>query len=192
MTGELFLSWIKHFKKHVNSSQENKVLLLLDGHSSHKQLEVLNYAKEHGIVMLAFPPHCTHRLQPLDVAFFGPLKTYYNQAITKWLMNNPGRVVTQFQIANLFSEAYGKAATVSNALSGFLSTGISPFNRDIFPEHLFSPAAPTDRPENINHSMSTTTTQPPVQTTAAPHYVKPQEISPMPSASRSGEKKEEV
>ena len=31
MTGELFLSWIKHLKKHVNSSQENKVLLLLDG-----------------------------------------------------------------------------------------------------------------------------------------------------------------
>ncbi|PSN42643.1 hypothetical protein C0J52_08690 [Blattella germanica] len=51
------------------------------------------------------------------------------------------------------------------------------------------PAAPTDRPENINHSMSITTTQPPVQTTAGPHYVKPQEISPMPSASRSGEKK---
>ena len=58
-----------------------------------------------------------------------------------------------------------------------------------FPEHLFSPAAPTDRPENINHSMSTTTTQPPVQTTAGANYVKPQEILPMPSASRSGEKK---
>lgn len=56
MTGELFLSWMKHFQKYVNASQENKVLLLLDGHSSHKQLDVLTYAKHHGIILLAFPP----------------------------------------------------------------------------------------------------------------------------------------
>ncbi|KAJ4448234.1 hypothetical protein ANN_10248 [Periplaneta americana] len=35
---------------------------------------------------------------------------------------------------------YGKAATITNALGGFSST----LNLDIFPDHLFSPAAPTD------------------------------------------------
>lgn len=112
-------------------------------------------------------------------------------------------MVTQFQITSLFSEGYGKAVTVSIAVSGFLSTGISPFNLDIFPEHLFSPAIPTDRPENVNDSTSTPITssiQPPVEATAEPStrsieamegplYVKPQKISPIPSASRSGERK---
>lgn len=56
--------------------------------------------------------------------------------------------MTQFQIAELFSEAYGKAATVSNAISGFKKTGINPLNRDVFPEYLFVPSSVTDLPEN--------------------------------------------
>ncbi|KAF2891026.1 hypothetical protein ILUMI_15147 [Ignelater luminosus] len=120
MTGELFLHWLKHFKKHANPSPEKKVLVLVDRHSSH----VLSYAKETGIVMMSFHPHCTHRLQSLDVTFFAPLKTFYNQEVSKWLRTHPGRVVTQYQTATLFSETYGKAATNQNAVSGFAKTEI--------------------------------------------------------------------
>ncbi|KAF2887160.1 hypothetical protein ILUMI_19013 [Ignelater luminosus] len=120
MAGELFLHWLKHFKKHANPSPEKKVLVLVDRHSSH----VLSYAKETGIVMMSFHPHCTHRLQSLDVTFFAPLKTFYNQEVSKWLRTHPGRVVTQYQTATLFSETYGKAATNQNAVSGFAKTEI--------------------------------------------------------------------
>lgn len=124
MTGPVFLQWLKHFQKYAKASQDDKVLLILDGHSSHKYLDALIYAKEQGIVLLCLPPHCTHRMQPLDVSFFGPLKTYYDQEITKWLKTHPGRVVTQFQVAALFNEAYGKTATVQNAIHGFAKPGI--------------------------------------------------------------------
>ena len=30
--------------------------------------------------MVSFPPHCSHKLQPLDRAVFGPLERFYNSA----------------------------------------------------------------------------------------------------------------
>jgi hypothetical protein len=68
----------------------------------------LTYAKENGIHMLCLPPHCTHRMQPLDVSIYGPLKKYFNQEVSKWLKNHAGRVVTNLQIGGLFKQALGR------------------------------------------------------------------------------------
>ena len=144
MNGEVCLKWMQHFKKYSKPSDDHKILLLLDGHSSHKNLDVLQFAKENNIILFCFPPHCTHRVQPLDVSFFGPLTTYFNQAVRRWLVTHPGRTVTHFQVGELLDEAYVKAATVGNAVSGFKNTGIVPFNDDIFPEWMFTPSNTTD------------------------------------------------
>ena len=40
---------------------------MFDGHVSHKSLEAIRLAKEHGITLLTLPPHTSHRLRPLDV-----------------------------------------------------------------------------------------------------------------------------
>jgi len=40
----------------------------------------------------------------------------------------------------------GKAATAGNASAGFRSTGMVPYNPEIFPEWMYAPAAVTDRP----------------------------------------------
>jgi hypothetical protein len=45
--------------------------------------------------------------------------TFYDQAINKWLRSNPGQCVTQFQVSSPLSEAYGKAASISNEQMGF-------------------------------------------------------------------------
>lgn len=62
MTEELFVVFLKHFHNHIKSTNENPYLLILDNLSSHLRVstEGLNFAKENGIVMLSFPPHCTH------------------------------------------------------------------------------------------------------------------------------------
>lgn len=146
MTSELFVKWLKHFQSHVKASIHDKVLLILDGHASHKGLEALNFAKENGIDILCFPPHCTHRMQPLDVCFYGPLKIYFNQETTKWLKCHPGRVVTQNQVGYLFNLAYGKTATVKNACHGFKNTGLWPVDPDVFPDYMFEPAKRTNVP----------------------------------------------
>lgn len=94
INSEIFVKWLQHFVKHVKPSKDDRVLLLLDGHSSHKHFEAQLFAKENGIILFCFPSHCTHRIQLLDISFFGPLTTYYNQQMTMWLKSHPGRVVT--------------------------------------------------------------------------------------------------
>lgn len=145
MTSEIFLKWIKLFVKFVKPSTNDKVLLLLDGHSSHKSLEAQIYAKNNGVILFCFPPHTTHRVQPLDICFFGPLTTYYNQELLNWLRNHPGRVVTHFQVGEIFKAAYQKAATMSNAEKGFAKAGIFPYNENIFPDWMFEAAETTNQ-----------------------------------------------
>lgn len=74
MNGEVFLQWLHHFKQHVQPTETNPVLLILDGHASHKELAVIEYSRKHHIHMLSTPPHTTHKLQPLDRTFFKPFK----------------------------------------------------------------------------------------------------------------------
>ena len=80
MTGKNFLLYMNHFVKYAKPSKDYKVLLILDNHQSHIEVQVLNYAKENHITLLSFPPHCSHELQPLDKSVLGHFKTYVNQA----------------------------------------------------------------------------------------------------------------
>ncbi|KAG8274028.1 hypothetical protein J6590_008155 [Homalodisca vitripennis] len=69
----------------------------------------------------------------------------------RWLLNHPGRVITQFQVAEIFAEAYEKSATMGKALTGFKVCGIFPFNKDIFSEEDFLPSSVTDQPVEENN-----------------------------------------
>ena len=39
-------------------------------------------------VLLTFPPHYTHRLQPLDVSVLGPFKQKLSVPQNDWLLNH--------------------------------------------------------------------------------------------------------
>ena len=131
--GKIFYEWLVHFQDYVRASSEKKCIIILDNHSSHMYLPAINYARRHGIEFLAIPPHTSQRLQPLDRTFFGPLKTFYSQEADKWMVNHPGRRIAEFEITKLFRAAYERAATtMQNSVSGFQSTGIVPFNPNIF------------------------------------------------------------
>lgn len=104
------------------------VLLILDGHASHtKNLEVVKLARECNAIILCFPPHCTRRLQPLDVSFMAPLMAYYEQEVRKWLINHPGRYITIHQVAKLFTPAFLRAAVMQTAVNGFQKNGNTSF-----------------------------------------------------------------
>ncbi|XP_060879229.1 uncharacterized protein LOC132951434 [Metopolophium dirhodum] len=150
---DLFLKWFDKFVIFSRASKTHKVLLLLDGHVTHtKSLELIYKARDAGVILLCFPPHCTHRLQPLDVAFMKPLSLYYSDEVKKWLREHAKdhRVVTQFQIASLFGKAYLKASTMTTAISGFRATGIWPVDANIFKEHDFLASAATDIDLNVS------------------------------------------
>jgi hypothetical protein len=55
------------------------------------------------------------------------------------------------RISSLFFSAYGKAATIANAASGFKKTGIWPVKADIFEDFLFAPLEITKKPIQNRH-----------------------------------------
>lgn len=151
MNSVIFMDWLKDFVKFSGATREKPVLLLLDGHASHtKSLDLINYARENGIILLCFPPHCSHRLQPLDVAFMKPLSTFYEHETRAWLRNNPGKVITLFQMSTLFGGAFINAATMKTAISAFKKTGIWPVDQQVFTEADYLPSDTTDIPREAN------------------------------------------
>ena len=62
-----------------------------------------------------------------------------------WMRSNPGKNVTIYEIPALVKKAQLAAMTPKNILSGFECTGTWSFNREIFTELDFAPAAVTDR-----------------------------------------------
>ena len=147
VTGDIFFRWFKKFVQFSGASKENAVLLIFDGHASHtKNLDLINHARENGVVLLCLPPHCSYKLQPLDVGFMKPLSNYYENEVRVWLRSNPGKVVTLWQLSTLFGAAYVNAATMKTAMSAFKKTGIWPPNQNVFEESDFLPASTTDIP----------------------------------------------
>lgn len=147
VTDEEFHQFMQDFIKHVKPSMEHRVLLVLDNHSSHLNVETLNLAKANGVVVLSFPPHCRHKLQPLDVSIFRPFKKYCAAAQETWLRNNPGKTLTIYDIPKIVVDSLPFAQTSINIINGFRKTGILPYNANIFSEDEFSPSFVTDRPE---------------------------------------------
>lgn len=80
MNSEVFLQWLQHFKRYVQPTENNPVLLILDGHASRKELAVIEYARQQYIHMLSTPPHTTHKLQALDMTFFKPFNAAFATA----------------------------------------------------------------------------------------------------------------
>lgn len=156
MNGDIFLQWLQHFKQHTQPSKEHPVLLILDGHGSHKELAVIEYARANNIHMLSTPPHTTHKLQPLDRVFFKPFKSAYASACALWIRSNSCARISDFDVAALVNSAFSKAARLDIAQSGFKCSGIYPFNRDIFTELDFLPSQMTNVEEDpvLNENLS--------------------------------------
>jgi hypothetical protein len=53
--------------------------MILDNLVSHCSIEAVLFCWEQLITFLPLPPHASHRLKPLDIGFFGPLKEAYTQ-----------------------------------------------------------------------------------------------------------------
>ncbi|KAJ8352235.1 hypothetical protein SKAU_G00237110 [Synaphobranchus kaupii] len=141
-----FVAFLHHFKKHSNAFKESPQLLLLDNHSSHLSLQGIEFCRENGIVLLSFPPHCSHKLQPLDRSVYGQLKRYINSTMDFWLKMHPGRTITIYDLPSIVATALPAAATPANIMSGFRCTGIWPLDPHIFQDVDFSPAFVTDHP----------------------------------------------
>lgn len=188
MTGPLFLKTLEHIQKFTRCSVNDPILILMDNHESHCTLDAVIYARTNGMVLVTFPPHCTHRLQPLDVAVMGPFKSKLMIAQNDWLTCHPGKTITIHDLAALANTAFTASFTIKNILSGFSKPGIWPFNRNAFSDDDFEQAFVTDRPLEREAMVEMEEPSTPPTTRRLPsedHSTSPEPNIEMPNVTRS-------
>ena len=141
---ELFPKWLEHFTSITNCSTENRHVVLLDGHHSHKSLQAIEYCRDHGIELITLPPHSTHKLQPLDRCYFKSLKKAFSMEADNWMVTNPGRRITIHDMAGLTGKAFLRSAVPERAINGFRTCGLWPFDPNIFTDVDFVAAEMTE------------------------------------------------
>ncbi|CAH2101982.1 unnamed protein product [Euphydryas editha] len=128
----IFIDYLRHFISFVKPTKEDPVLLILDNHESHISLGAYELFREHGLHVLSLPPHVSHKMQPLDLTIFSSLKMAYNKECELYMVNNPGKRISQYEVGELFTKAFNKTANISKAISGFRAAGIYPIDPDRF------------------------------------------------------------
>lgn len=61
-------------------------------------------------------------MQSLELTIFDPLKMASNKDYQLYMVNNPGKRITQYDVGELFTNAYNKTGNISKAVNGFIDT----------------------------------------------------------------------
>ena len=136
---ELFYGWLSnHFTTWIPPARP--VVLIVDGHSSHINLQTACFARENGILLYCLPPHTTHALQPCDVGVFGPIKKSWNKCVPRYVCDHSGEAVDKAKFARVFKGAWEDAIKISTIVNSFKTSGICPLNRRSVSAEKLSPS----------------------------------------------------
>ena len=100
---------------------------MFDGHLTHTSVQTIELAERENITLLKLPAHTTDFLQPLDLACFGPLKSYYEKELTARVHATGAREpLRKADFVNLLAKIWRKGLNEKNIKSGFRATGVYP------------------------------------------------------------------
>lgn len=89
MNSHVWLEWLKTiFIPCSGATKDNRVLLLIDNHSTHLTFDAIQFASDNGVDIFPFPPRASHIMQPLDVGVFGALKSLVEQEWMDAMINS--------------------------------------------------------------------------------------------------------
>jgi hypothetical protein len=100
----------------------------MDGHSSHVTVEVVRRVCAVGLHLLTLPFHCSHAMQPLDVAIFKPFKGAFRVYRDAWTLQNRDKGAQKEILASWTSKALKHALMMENIQARFRKTGIYPLD----------------------------------------------------------------
>ncbi|XP_050065205.1 uncharacterized protein LOC126554147 [Aphis gossypii] len=109
--------------------KDQKKVMIGDNLASHISKRVIETCQSNNISFVLLPPNSTHLCQPLDVAFFRPLKYKWKQQLDLWKDNNKG-VLQKNQFPRLLNKVMKELGdnAGNNLKAGFEACGIVPFN----------------------------------------------------------------
>ena len=132
---QCFSDWFETVFVRSVAGLPGRKVIIGDNLSSHFSEKVLSLAKENDISFTCLPPNSTHLAQPLDVAFYGPLKRSWRVVLDEWKTSQKKRsaLVTKDALPGLLKKLYSTIypsgdEKSSNLVAGFKKSGICPFN----------------------------------------------------------------
>lgn len=165
-----FRDWFRtSFLPHAKALPGRKVLIG-DNLSSRLDVDVLNECEQNNIDFVCLVPNPTHLCQPLDVAFFRPMKGAWKKVLTNWKMQNTRlSTVPKDTFPRLLQKALENIDSVQakpnapfanvsqgvkrNLITAFKATGIYPISREEVLKRL--PTVENDDPTNEAESCLT-------------------------------------
>ena len=125
---QLGMDWLNQVFDPVTACKSlRRRLLIDDGHASHLNFEFLQRCEHLRIGVLVFPPHCTHRRQPLDVGIFSPLATAYTTKLTEVTVGWECRVsASKALFYSIFIDAWTRSVHSVNIKKAFAKASIYP------------------------------------------------------------------
>lgn len=125
-----FTDWVQSVAIPFMKNLEGPKFLIGDNLASHLSLDVVKLCMENQVRFIFLPSNSTHLTQPLDVAFFRPMKIAWRQILEEWKREN-GRGESSVpkdkfpallkKLCDTFDE--------KNVISGFRKCGIAPLCR---------------------------------------------------------------
>lgn len=129
----IFSDWLEFQMIPRLKKLEGKKVVLCDNLSSHITVHSLQLCRQNQITLICLPPNSTHLTQPLDVAFFRPLKIAWRKVLSEWKDTDEGIRNTNIQKQN-FPPLLSKMMKIiepnveENLKAGFRKCGIVPLN----------------------------------------------------------------
>jgi hypothetical protein len=102
-------------------------LLIIDSYESHCSVAFQDLYKEKKIITIYMPPHSSHLLQLLNVAYFSPLKRIYGDEISALARSRIHHINKQTFLP-AFKAAFEKTFTAENIYAGFRGARLVPHN----------------------------------------------------------------
>lgn len=128
-----FEDWLSTIAIPYLKKQTGKRVLIGDNLASHLTLKVIELCSDNDISLIFLPANSTHLTQPLDVAFFRPLKTAWRKILEKWKLSQ-GKYEASLpkdRFPRLLKQLMDdiKNQGPKNVRAGFRKCGIVPLDR---------------------------------------------------------------
>ncbi len=105
------------------------VVLLVDSHESHIDLDSFELARKNGIHIYALLKNATHLVQPADVGLFGAMKQTWYKNARRHSQNNPNKDINKKNFCSVFRATWDDVMRPSLLVDAFRTSGIFPLDR---------------------------------------------------------------
>ncbi|CAF0991698.1 unnamed protein product [Didymodactylos carnosus] len=153
INAERYEYWFEKFFIQCTAHINRPLLLIIDGHTVHVSLKLIDLMKQHQIICLMLPPHTTNALQPLDVVLFNNVKAdWVSIKLTNFLKKTGRKTVIPANIPGLMKKLFydKQAFSTTRIVSSFARAGIWPFNENAMVEKLVHKAYQSSKPLPTN------------------------------------------